>query len=327
MPRGNWLPDQACVVCGAVGWETALTIRRPEDATLRILEPSGTVQIARCRSCGMMMTHPLPPADRIADLYPAQTYPCYSEATRNRGFKRWVLHRVMRVASTACSEPRRHLTRLVFFPLLRRVGGVPTPQATRRILDIGCGDGVFLEAVQAAGWEAVGVEMGQEPAAAARARGLRVETGTVETLSFPDVSFSAVRLWHVLEHVLDPAAALRRIRRWLIPGGELILGIPNAGSLCARLFGPRWTAWELPRHLYHFTPKTVRRLLEQEGFTSVRVAYCSVGTGVSSLGMWWSRQVWMRAMNLMGDMVLDLLRCGDSLEVRAIRPTDGGDSA
>lgn len=289
---------------------------------MRALHSSGTATILRCRGCGVMMTHPLPSADRIPDLYPVETYPCYSEASRNQGFKRWILHRVIQLASTAYSEPMRWATRVVFFPFLRRVGGVPSPQATRRVLDIGCGDGVFLEAVQAAGWEAVGLEMNPQAADSARAQGLQVETGTIETMTFADESFSAVRLWHVLEHLLDPTAGLRRVRRLLIPGGELILGLPNAASLCARIFGPRWTAWELPRHFYHFTPQTIRRLLEQEGFEAVRVTYCSVGTGVSSLGEWWKRRAWMRAINLLGDVALDLMRCGDSLEVRAIRPKE-----
>lgn len=310
-----------CVVCQtAPAWQVELTIAHPDDPTMRQLASSGTARILRCGQCGMMVTDPLPAPEQIPALYPTESYPCYSAAQRASGARRWIARQVARASSTR-NGLRRQVARAVLFPALRRAGGMPHPTAgPRRILDVGCGDGEFLEAITAAGWETMGLEMAETAAAAGRARGFTIETGTLEAAPFPAHSFSAVRLWHVFEHLLDPRAALRTIRMLLAPGGELILGIPNAASLYARAFGPRWTAWELPRHLYHYTPATIRRLLAEEGFHDIRVSYCSVGTGLASLGPGWNRFLWLRAVELCTDTMWDTLRCGDSLEVHAVAP-------
>lgn len=313
--------EMRCVVCQASpAWQVGLTITHPDDLSMRQLTASGTARILRCGHCGMMVTDPLPLPERIPALYPVESYPCYSAAQRASGIRRWIACQVARASSTG-NGFRRWVARAVLFPTLRRAGGMPHPIAgRRRILDVGCGDGGFLEAITAAGWDAVGLEMAETAAAAGRARGFTIETGTLENAPFPAHSFSAVRLWHVFEHLLDPRAVLRRIRMLLIPGGELILGIPNAASLYAQAFGPRWTAWELPRHLYHYTPATIRRLLAEEGFRDIRVGYCSVGTGLASLGPGWNQSPWLRAVELFTDTMWDTLRCGDSLEVHAASP-------
>ncbi len=78
------------------------------------------------------------------------------------------------------------------------------------------------------------------------------------------------RLWNVFEHLYDPAATLAEIRRILAPGGLLVLAVPDAGSLDARIFGPRWTGYDVPRHLYTFDRHTLDRMLNRAGFQVVR---------------------------------------------------------
>lgn len=325
MDPGNGSPP--CAVCGGTRWQAALQITRPDDLELRMLASSGTVEIWRCRQCTVLRTQPLPSKDQLLALYPPERYPCYAEARRADPLKRWVIAQMVQTIAPGTTPIARWFWRAALFPVQRRAGGVPHPRLAQRVLDIGCGDGAFLEALRNAGWTGEGVEMSPVAAAAAKARGLTVHTGTLETLSFPDGRFTTIRFWHVLEHLIDPAAALRRIVRWLAPGGELILGVPNAASFSARVFGPRWTAWELPRHLYHFTPATIACLLRAQGFSAIRVRHSSVGTIVSSLGPAWDRHRWLRAVAVFGDTVLDGFACGDSLEVRAIRPPCGGHDA
>ncbi|MBW3614901.1 MAG: FAD-dependent oxidoreductase, partial [Actinobacteria bacterium] len=86
-------------------------------------------------------------------------------------------------------------------------------------------------------------------------------------------SLDAITLWHVLEHVDDPAAALRRLRGWLAPGGVLLAGVPNLASWQARLGGPRWYHLDLPRHRTHFTPAGIEALLERCGFEVLAVEH------------------------------------------------------
>jgi len=189
-------------------------------------------------------------------------------------------------------------------------------------LDIGCGDGVFLFELQRLGWAASGVEMDASAVQAARRQGLDARQATVEDLPFPPGSFAIVRMWHVLEHVRDPRAALTNARRLLRPGGELILGVPNVSSLYRWCFGPRWSGWDLPRHLGHFSPRTLMRLLRETGFTVVSIRSDSVGTGAGSLAaLWpWCNHPVIRYPLIFLDLPLDLLGLGDALEVIAVAP-------
>jgi hypothetical protein len=123
------------------------------------------------------------------------------------------------------------------------------------------------------------------PAAAAQAppRG-EVETTTIEQAAVADASLDAMTLWHVLEHVEDPARALERAAAWLRPGGGLLVGVPNFASLQARLGGERWFHLDLQRHRTHFTPAGLRALLERNGFEVVAERH--VLAEHNPFGMW-----------------------------------------
>jgi SAM-dependent methyltransferase len=132
-----------------------------------------------------------------------------------------------------------------------------------RLLDVGCGEGTFLEAAGQRGWLPVGTEM-SEAARRARERGIDV-LATLDEAS-ARAPFQAVTLWHTLEHLRDPLGGARRLRRILAPDGVLLLAVPNARGLQAQLYGSRWFHLDVPRHLYHFGPQSLDRLLAMAGF-------------------------------------------------------------
>jgi SAM-dependent methyltransferase len=135
------------------------------------------------------------------------------------------------------------------------------------LLDIGCGTGRDLERIQQAGWHVTGVEMSPYAADLARARlGCDIIVGHFDEAVIEPRQFDVVRLSHVLEHLPSPRRSLEKIHRLLRPGGLLWLEVPNAASAEARLFRRHWFLWDLPRHLYHFTPATLARLLTETGF-------------------------------------------------------------
>jgi SAM-dependent methyltransferase len=143
-----------------------------------------------------------------------------------------------------------------------------------KILDIGCGDGKGLLKLKEDGWETFGVEI--SPLASEHARnnlGLNIFTGTVEDAQYEDEFFDIIILNHVLEHLSYPKTTLTEINRILKHEGELIISIPNVNSFEARHFKKYWSAWELPRHLYHFTPSTIRLLLDKTGFEVINIEY------------------------------------------------------
>jgi SAM-dependent methyltransferase len=140
-----------------------------------------------------------------------------------------------------------------------------------RALEIGCGRGLTLAALQAQGWEAVGTEVDPAMAAAVQARyGFPVHV--LEDLragDFPAGSFDAVMMWHVWEHLPQPFQTLAEIRRILRPGGLLLLEVPNNDSQQARMAGGAWFHLDTPRHLYHFGVDWLSQALPQHGFQMV----------------------------------------------------------
>lgn len=142
-----------------------------------------------------------------------------------------------------------------------------------RLLDIGSGRGRFLAAAKAAGWDVVGVEF--EPGLAttsARRFGVPVIVGDAVSADVPG-TFDVVTMWHVLEHVPDPRAALERAASLLRPGGTLIVSVPNNDSVQARLGGDGWLHLDVPRHLWHFTPSSLSRLVSRSGLRVVRIGH------------------------------------------------------
>lgn len=136
-----------------------------------------------------------------------------------------------------------------------------------KVLDIGCGRGFLLRAFQQAGWDVTGTEMSKSAAAyACEKLGLRVRVGELAELNFPENSFDAVIMWHVLEHFPRPYEVLRQVHRVLRPGGVFLVAVPNFGSLEARIARDKWFHLDVPRHLTHFNGHALGRLMVDNGF-------------------------------------------------------------
>lgn len=151
-----------------------------------------------------------------------------------------------------------------------------------RVLDIGAGPGRLVEALAAAGYEARGIEPSRRSAALAHQAGRAVARR--ELFDHSDSDLDAAVLWHVLEHLDDPPAALVTVRAWMRPGGLLLVGVPNLASLQAEIAGDSWFHFDAPRHRVHFTADGVRRLLVRSGFEVVRTHH--LVTEQNFHGMW-----------------------------------------
>ena len=132
-----------------------------------------------------------------------------------------------------------------------------------RVLDAGAGRGRLVAELARRGFTAEGVEPSARGAKAAAAAGLAVRRRAIE--EHDDSGLDAVVLWHVVEHLDDPVAALERVRSWLRPGGLVLVGVPNVASLQARIAGPAWMHFDVPRHRLHLTPKGLGALFASVG--------------------------------------------------------------
>jgi SAM-dependent methyltransferase len=155
-----------------------------------------------------------------------------------------------------------------------------------KLLDAGAGRGRFVAAARAAGYDAWGIEPSRRGVEAARALGVPVQGTTIESALVETNSIEIVTLWHALEHLDDPGAALARIHEWLAPGGGLLLGVPNIASLQARISRGRWYHLDVPRHRVHFTPTGLDALLRRYGFTPLRTEHVLLEH--NPFGMWQS---------------------------------------
>jgi SAM-dependent methyltransferase len=212
-----------------------------------------TFPLVRCVRCGTERLDPMPPGEVLARAY-ATGY--YGAGTRKF------------VGPVAAATRAFQAGRARLVARCARKG---------RILDIGCGNGNFLRDARERGFEVEGTELSAESAHRASPQGdLRVHVGDVTELGLPPGHYTAVTLWHVLEHVRDAGATLREAHRLLRPGGWLFVSLPNAASWQARATREHWFHRDAPRHLWHFSPATLGRAMRAAGFRPLRCEHWSL---------------------------------------------------
>jgi len=234
----------SCCLCGQVA---SCTYARVRD---RLHGHPGEFTFVRCRGCGHVYLSPRPTHEELAAHYP-DTYAAYAGAIEDEPnpFVRW--NRAYGMAKRCRAVTRR------------------VPRG--RLLDVGCGTGVFLDAMRRRGWDVRGVEPTAAAARIARERfDLDVLVGTLEEAAYPSGHFDAVTLWYVIEHVPNPSATIAEIARVLRPGGLALMSAPNLDALDRPLFGTCWAGWDPPRHFNIFSARSLGRLLERHGFAAVR---------------------------------------------------------
>lgn len=219
-------------------------------------------QLLSCGRCGHIYQSPRPTPESIGRYYPEDYHP-YLIAVEDE------------------PSPIRRLDRAL--GLWMRTSAVHAAAGGRpgRLLDIGCATGVFLNGMRRLGWSTQGVEPSAYAANYARSRfGLEVYEGLVEDAGLPAASFDAITLWDVLEHVHEPRPVLDELARLLRPGGVLVMSLPNPDSLEARLLGPSWLGWDLPRHLNIYRPTQLRVHLARHGMPVERIRSFTAGYSV-----------------------------------------------
>jgi len=201
----------------------------------------GDFHVVRCRNCGLMRTNPRPTSETMEAYYPDDYGP----------------YKSTRVHSSRQATGEMNRFAKLFDTDTRKIPQLPPG----RMLEIGCASGAFLQQMSSLGWQVEGLEMSVKAAHHACSLGFPVRAGTFETAPNPDEPYDLVVGWHVFEHLRNPVAALHRLHDWTKVGGWLALSMPDAGSWEFRVFKDRWYALQVPTHVYHYTPKSLKEVL------------------------------------------------------------------
>lgn len=248
-PATTSLPT--CPICSG---KDARFFANGTDRLFRAVE--GSFVLLRCPNCRCVFQNPIPGEHEISRYYPRQ----YWWVSDGQGLT--LAARILRQLERSYREfvARDHI-RFLDRCARRAAAG------KKLLLDIGCGSGLLLHLARGRGFEPHGMDISEQAVALARERyRIPVLQGKVGDDIWPPGQFDFVTMFHVLEHLPDPLAALRYVRRILKPDGHLIIQVPNVESLQARIFGARWYGLDVPRHLINFSPHAANLLLQKSGF-------------------------------------------------------------
>jgi|688.fasta_scaffold63050_5 SAM-dependent methyltransferase len=216
-------------------------------------DDSSVWALSRCEECGLVRLAEVPGRETS---YPSDYY--------GEGEAKFV----------PVIEAISHIRPVLMSYAIHRCSDVARTEKRRpRVLDVGCGRAYLLRDLAAKGWDCAGIDIQGSPVPRnAESLGLDCRIGDASDLPWPSGVFDLVVINHVLEHTVDPWAVCREARRVLRDKGILYVGVPNVLSFQSRLFGVNWFSLELPRHVFHFSPRSLATLLRSAG---LRMDLCS----------------------------------------------------
>jgi 2-polyprenyl-3-methyl-5-hydroxy-6-metoxy-1,4-benzoquinol methylase len=234
-----------CLCCGSAAVSKVLTCT---DYTVS----KEQFDVWKCTNCTFRFTQNVPTPDYIERYYRSEEYVSHSDT------KKGLVNRLYHIVRNVTLRTKREL-----------VKGV-TGLREGSLLDIGAGTGAFAGKMLQAGWDVTALEPEEQ------ARKLALSNGVVlqdlsELEKIEANRYDAITLWHVLEHVHELHRYLERFREILKDAGRLLIAVPNYTSYDAGVYKEQWAAYDVPRHLYHFSPKSMKILLEQKGFILEKV--------------------------------------------------------
>jgi 2-polyprenyl-3-methyl-5-hydroxy-6-metoxy-1,4-benzoquinol methylase len=200
-------------------------------------------------SIDLLVTTPQPNLDELGSYYESEDYISHTDSSRS-----WFEKIYQFIKKTAIQQ------KLKLVLAAQKNKGI--------LLDIGCGTGDFLAAAKSSGWQVKGYEPNEKARNIALQKGVEL---TYSTEDLKDNSVDVITMWHVLEHVPDVKAQITELKRLVKPGGTVIIAVPNYKSFDAQHYQNHWAAYDVPRHLWHFSKKSIQSLFAAQGLELVQV--------------------------------------------------------
>ncbi|GAA4761351.1 MULTISPECIES: class I SAM-dependent methyltransferase [Flavobacterium] len=190
----------------------------------------------------LLKTHPQPALENLGSYYESEDYISHTDSKRS------------------LFEKMYHLVKS--YSLKKKVGLINSYHREKgSLLDIGAGTGDFLVAAKASGWQTTGVEPNENAKKLAISKGISFQN-SIESIE--NEQFNVITMWHVMEHVPDVEYQIKQLKRLLKPNGTLIIAVPNYKSFDAQHYGKFWAAYDVPRHLWHFSRTSIEKLVSRE---------------------------------------------------------------
>ena len=206
-------------------------------------------ELFREQSLDLLITHPKPEEKNLAKYYESDDYISHTDGKRS------------------LFEIGYHFVKSIALNSKRNLINNLHP-SKGKLLDIGAGTGDFLVVAKQNGWSITGVEPSEKAKSIAIKKGLSF---VENTNSLDDHSFDLISMWHVLEHVPNLEDQIKELKRLLKPNGTILIAVPNFNSFDAKHYGAFWAAYDVPRHLWHFSKTAIRKLFEKENLELKKV--------------------------------------------------------
>jgi 2-polyprenyl-3-methyl-5-hydroxy-6-metoxy-1,4-benzoquinol methylase len=229
-----------CPACNAASIHKTLTVK---DHTVS----QELFEVWHCDACTLRFTQDVPAEQAIGKYYQSENY--ISHTNTNKGLVNRLYHMVRNYTLGSKKKLVQSFTK----------------RTTGNLLDVGAGMGAFAGFMRENGWQVTGLEPDAETRRRAQELNRITLQDTGDLFQLPAGNYDAITMWHVLEHVHRLHAYLDQLKQLLKPGGILLIAVPNYTSDDAAFYGEHWAAYDVPRHLYHFSPASMRTLLQQHG--------------------------------------------------------------
>ena len=284
----------------------------------------GNFFLKKCSKCSLAFLDPQPSESQLKKYYPSKDYYIYK-----RSSKKGQIEIIREYLVKHYYSP--NFLSLIITTFIKNVPAMPSYCRNGKILDVGCGTGDTLVLLKKLGWDVYGMDIDKNAISTGEKRGLNnLKLGAYRNIDeYPDDYFDAIRLYHVIEHLDDPELCLSLVRKKLKKGGELIMGTPNIDSLVSKIFKSYWYNLDSPRHLFIFSPRTLMKLAEKNGFSVGKIEYCSAGGIIGSI-QYFINDVFNNRIDLIHkfpvivlfyplEWILDKFHLGDVFTIRAYK--------